>query len=129
VDVAAFDTACGVGASFSLLERISPAHRAFPGFSATPEEVLSRVRAYVDSNKPDIVKLGWNGIGKTTGQMKTNDGLRWINTLELKAAVETVYEEVFGKKEDKAAATAKVKKARSLRLHWWAREGRADGVA
>lgn len=73
------------------------------------------MRAYVEANKADVTKLGWNGIGKTTGQMKSNDGLRWVPTLELKGAVETVYEEVFGKKEDaKAAAAASAAKSKKV---------------
>lgn len=50
------------------------------------------------------------------GQMKSNDGLRWVAPLELKATVEKVYEDKFGSKEEaqkkekeKQAAAKKVR--------------------
>lgn len=86
------------------------------GFSATPEEVLERVRAYIETNKAGVTKLGWNGIGKSTGLMKGDDGLRWVPTLDLKGTVEKVYEEIFGSREDAKAAAAsnKAKKVRFI---------------
>ena len=106
--------AVSVRSTFAGVEDLKPDLTPTTGFSASPEEILDRVRAYIEANKTDVTKLGWNGIGKTTGQMKSNDGLRWVPALELKSAVEKVYEEVFGKKEDAkaaaAASAAKVKK-------------------
>ncbi|KAK4698430.1 glutaminyl-tRNA synthetase, partial [Phenoliferia sp. Uapishka_3] len=98
VDSAAFDKACGVG------------------FFATPEEILSRVRAYVQANKAELGKSGWTGIGKTQGGFKLDDGLRWAPPLEVKTATEQVYLEEFGPKlapikVAKAAPIAKAKEA------------------
>lgn len=118
VDQAAFDKYCGVGAltlSSPLVRYQSPTRPdllCLTGFSATPEEILGRVQAYVETNNGDVTKLGWPGIGKTTGLMKATESLRWVNALELKGAVDSVYETLFGKKEDKAAAAAKAKKVR-----------------
>jgi hypothetical protein len=72
------------------------------------------VRAYIETNKADVTKLGWNGIGKSTGLMKGDDGLRWVPTLDLKGTVEKVYEEIFGSREEAKAAAAsnKAKKVR-----------------
>lgn len=84
------------------------------GFTATPEQILDNTRAYIEANKADVTKLGWNGIGKTTGQMKTTDELRWVNALDLKAAVEKVYEELFGDREQAKAAAAAAAKSKKV---------------
>ena len=68
------------------------------------------MQAYIDSHYEEVAKLGWNGLSKTTGQMKTADSLRWVNPLELKTAVEQVFVQRFGKKEDKSAPASKLKK-------------------
>ncbi|KAI5475493.1 glutamine-tRNA ligase [Pseudohyphozyma bogoriensis] len=86
VDTAAFDKACGVG------------------FSATPEEILALVRSYVEEHKAE---LSWAAFGKTTGQFKTHEGLRWANALEVKNATEKVFEEVLGPKTAPAKAPPK----------------------
>lgn len=54
-----------------------------------------------------------------TGQMKATEQLRWVNALDLKSAVEKVYEEMFGNREQAkaaAAASAKTKKVSRHRL-------------
>ncbi|SCZ89135.1 BZ3500_MvSof-1268-A1-R1_Chr9g10304 [Microbotryum saponariae] len=89
VDEAEFDKACGVG------------------FSATPEQVLSAVRAYVDAHKDEITPLGWPGINKVSAQLKPNDDfLRWVNMLQLRDALNAVYVDLFGQKPDPKAAAA-----------------------
>lgn len=71
------------------------AHTARVGFSATPEEILQRVRAFVQPRKAD---LGWPTLGKTLGLLKAEDGLKWAPALEVKTATEQVYLEEFGPK-------------------------------
>lgn len=93
---AAFDEACGVGQFTLLLFLLPPnAHTARVGFSATPEEILQRVRAFVQPRKAD---LGWPTLGKTLGLLKAEDGLKWAPALEVKMATEQVYLEEFGPK-------------------------------
>ncbi|GAA5981628.1 hypothetical protein JCM11641_003922 [Rhodosporidiobolus odoratus] len=95
VDGKAFDEACGVG------------------FSITPTELLTRVRNYLSANHAEVSKTGWGGFSKTSGLMRQADELRWVAPLELKGAAETVFEEVFGKKEDaKKAEKEKAEKAK-----------------
>ncbi|GAA5839111.1 hypothetical protein JCM11251_003679 [Rhodosporidiobolus azoricus] len=95
VDAEAFNQACGVG------------------FSITPEELDSRVQAYVSANNAEISKNGWGGFSKASGLMRQAEELRWVAPLELKAAAEKVYEALFGKKEDaKKAAQEKAEKAK-----------------
>ncbi|SCV69645.1 BQ2448_1039 [Microbotryum intermedium] len=89
VNEATFDKACGVG------------------FSATPDQVLSHVRDYVESHKDEITKVGWPGINKVSAQIKLNDDfLRWVNMLELRDAFNAVYVEVLGEKPDPKAVAA-----------------------
>ncbi|KDE04446.1 glutaminyl-tRNA synthetase [Microbotryum lychnidis-dioicae p1A1 Lamole] len=91
VDEAEFNKACGVG------------------FSATPEQVLFAVRAYVNAHKDEITKLGWPGINKISAQLKSNDDfLRWVNMLQLRDALNAVYVELLGQKPDPKAAAAAV---------------------
>ncbi|GAA5913004.1 glutamine--tRNA ligase [Sporobolomyces salmoneus] len=101
-DEAEFDKTCGVG------------------FTITPSALLSLVSSYVKTNLASISPTNWSGIGKTLGQMKLDDGLRWVQPLELKATVEKVYEETFGSKEEalkkekeKQAAAKKDAKSKS----------------
>ncbi|GJN91074.1 hypothetical protein Rhopal_004089-T1 [Rhodotorula paludigena] len=95
VDDKAFDETCGVG------------------FTITPDELDRRVRAYVAEHDAEVRKTGWTGFSKTSGLMRQADALRWVNPLELKAAAEAVFEELFGKKEDaKAKAQAAADKAK-----------------
>lgn len=70
------------------------------GFTITPSELLTRVESYVTSNLSSIAPTNWSSIGKTLGQMKLVDGLRWVAPLELKASVEEVFEAKFGSKEE-----------------------------
>lgn len=71
------------------------------------------VRNFVEAIKPEVVKTGWNGLGKTVGQMRASATLRWASSLEVKNSAEAVYLEVLGPKvvEDKAAK-AKAAKVR-----------------
>ncbi|GAA5929158.1 glutamine--tRNA ligase [Sporobolomyces koalae] len=82
VDEPAFDQACGVG------------------FTITASELLTRVETYISNNLASIATASWSGIGKTLGQMKSDDGLRWVFPLELKETVERVYTDKFGSKEE-----------------------------
>lgn len=84
---------------------------------------MNRVEQYISTNLAAIAPSNWSGIGKTLGQMKLDDGLRWVAPLELKATVEKLYEEKFGSKEEalkkekeKQAAAKKVSRPR-LALH------------
>ncbi|KAK4057188.1 Glutaminyl-tRNA synthetase [Microbotryomycetes sp. JL221] len=84
------------------------------GFTATPEQILERVRDYVNSNKQDLDDKQWQGISKATNEAKQNrSDLRWVNMLDLKQAIEQVYTDLYGPKPDPkqaAAAAAKAKK-------------------
>ncbi|BGP08722.1 Glutaminyl-tRNA synthetase [Rhodotorula toruloides] len=93
IDQAAFDEACGVG------------------FTITPDELDRRVRAYLTTHDAEVSKTGWGGFSKTSGLMRLDDSLKWVNPLELKAAAEKAFEDKFGKKEDaKKAQAEKAKK-------------------
>lgn len=83
------------------------------GFTITPDELDRRVRAYLTTHDAEVSKSGWGGFSKTSGLMRQDDSLKWVNPLELKAAAEKAFEEKFGKKEDaKKAQAEKAKKVR-----------------
>jgi hypothetical protein len=99
--------------SLPTLPESSP--RAPAGFSITPTALLERVRSYVDTNLAEVSKTGWTGFSKTSGLMKATEDLRWVAPLELKSAAESVFETVFGKKEDaKKVAADKADKAKKV---------------
>lgn len=71
------------------------------------------MRVYLSTHDAEVSKTGWGGFSKTSGLMRQDDSLKWVNPLELKAAAEKAFEEKFGKKEDaKKAQAEKAKKVR-----------------
>lgn len=58
--------------------------------------------------------MGWSGLGKTLGAVRSSDQLKWANSLEVKEALEQVYLEEFGVKviENQAALKAAKDKVR-----------------
>ncbi|GAA5931594.1 hypothetical protein JCM3775_006897 [Rhodotorula graminis] len=81
VDTASFNEACGVG------------------FSITPAELDTRIRAYVADKADEVNKLGWAGFSKVSGLMRQADPLRWVAPLDLKGAAEAVYTDMFGSRD------------------------------
>lgn len=67
------------------------------------------MRAYVDSHFDEIATSGgWKALGKTCGQMKQLDSLKWADAAAFKSASEAVFTDKFG---DKAQADAAAKEA------------------
>lgn len=80
-----------------------------PGFESTDAEVQSSVRSYVDGHFDEIATSGgWKALGKTCGQMKQLDDLKWADAASFKNAAEAVFTDKFG---DKAQADAAAKEA------------------
>jgi glutaminyl-tRNA synthetase len=73
-----------------------------PGFSITPEELYARATTYIAANTIS----GWSSLSSAIGGLKNAPDLRWANPLELKNAVEKVFVDTFGSKEE---ALAKLK--------------------
>ncbi len=65
------------------------------GFTITAEALANAVAEYVGS--PAVA--GWAGMGAAITALKNTPGLRWVNPLELKNAVESALTERFGAKE------------------------------
>lgn len=79
------------------------------GFAATDAEVETSVRSYVDAHFDEIATSGgWKALGKTSGQMKQLDHIKWADATSFKNAVDAVFTERFG---DKAQADAAAKEA------------------
>lgn len=71
------------------------------------------MRIYLSTHDAEVLKTGWGGFSKTSGLMRQDDSLKWVNPLELKNAAEKAFEDKFGKKEDaKKAQAEKAKKVR-----------------
>jgi len=110
VDDSAFDHECGVGTPcFTAVDigRQLVNLREFLGFSITPEELYARTTAYIVANAIS----GWSSLSSVIGGLKNTPDLRWANPLELKNAVEKVFVDTFGSKEQ-ALAMLKAEKAK-----------------
>lgn len=70
------------------------------GFSITPAELDTRIRAYVADKADEVNKLGWAGFSKVSGLMRQADPLRWVAPLDLKGAAEAVYADLFGSRDE-----------------------------
>ena len=67
----------------------------FPkGFSITQEALSSAVSEHVKS--PAVT--GWASMGAAITQLRNTPGLRWVNPLEIKNAVESAMTNRFGAK-------------------------------
>ena len=64
------------------------------GFSITQEALSNAVSEYVDS--PAV--SGWAGMGAAITALRNTPGLRWVNPLEIKNAVESALTDRFGAK-------------------------------
>jgi len=80
------------------------------GYTISPAEITKHVQDYILANKAEIDTTRWSGIGRALGGLKQVPELQWAAATEVKAAVEEVYLETFGPKEDKAAIKARLKK-------------------
>ena len=78
------------------------------GFSITTEELYARATSYIAANAIP----GWSSLSSVIGGLKSTPDLRWANPLELKNAVEDVFVDTFGSKEE-ALAKLKVEKAKA----------------
>ncbi|KAJ7284000.1 glutamine-tRNA ligase [Mycena rebaudengoi] len=81
-DDADFDASCGVG------------------FSITAEELDAQISKHVAASAG---VAGWASFGQVVSAVKNIPELRWANTLEVKNAVERVFNDAFGPKEAAAA--------------------------
>lgn len=68
----------------------------FAGFSITPEELYTRTTSYIAAS--DI--SGWRDLSSVISGLKSMPDLRWVNPLDLKNAVEKVFVDTFGNKEE-----------------------------
>jgi len=64
------------------------------GFSITQEALSNAVSEYV--NSPAV--SGWTGMGAAITALRNTPGLRWVNPLEIKNAVESALTDRFGAK-------------------------------
>src|SRR5713226_7557545 len=64
------------------------------GFSITQEALSNTVSEYI--NSPTV--SGWAGMGAAITALKNTPGLRWVNPLEIKNAVESALTDRFGVK-------------------------------
>ncbi|KAI0269475.1 glutaminyl-tRNA synthetase [Russula aff. rugulosa BPL654] len=69
-------------------------HECGVGFSITQEALSNAVSEYVDS--PAV--SGWAGMGAAITALRNTPGLRWVNPLEIKNAVESALTDRFGAK-------------------------------
>jgi glutaminyl-tRNA synthetase len=79
----------------------------FVGFSITPEELHARATSHIAANTIS----GWSSLSSVIGGLKSAPDLRWANPLELKNAVEKIFVDTFGSKEE-ALAKLKAEKAK-----------------
>ncbi|KAJ6628790.1 tRNA synthetases class I, catalytic domain-containing protein [Mycena sp. CBHHK59/15] len=84
-----FDTNCGVG------------------FSITSAELYEQISKYTTS----AAVSGWASLGQVISAVKGIPELRWANTLEVKNAVEKVFNDTFGAKEPPKPKGKEPKKA------------------
>ncbi|KAI0298878.1 glutamine-tRNA ligase [Russula brevipes] len=89
VDDARFDHECGVG------------------FSITPEALSSAVSEYVNSSAVS----GWGNMGAAITALRNMPALRWVNSLEMKNAVEAALTVRFGARSEAAKPKSKEPKA------------------
>lgn len=87
VDEALFEKQCGVGVSMSK------------------EDVKLIVSNYVKSSEKAL-QGKWASLGKTTGELKKLEELKWCNPIDLKTSVDETYLEIFGPKESKSSQAA-----------------------
>jgi len=67
------------------------------------------VRSYVEAHLDEIASSGgWKALGRTCGQMKQTDELKWADANAFKKFAEVVFADKFG---DKAQADAAAKEA------------------
>ncbi|KAI9605726.1 hypothetical protein H4Q26_004091 [Puccinia striiformis f. sp. tritici PST-130] len=75
-----------------------------PGISMSKEEVKTIVLNYVrSSEKAQESKWAW--LGKTTGEIKKLEALKWCNPIDLKSSVDESFLELFGPKDAQPVAT------------------------
>jgi glutaminyl-tRNA synthetase len=72
----------------------------YAGFSITAEELDAQISKHVAASAG---VAGWAGFGQVVSAVKNIPELRWANTLEVKNAVERVFNDAFGPKEAAAA--------------------------
>ncbi|KAH9455091.1 hypothetical protein MJO28_012546 [Puccinia striiformis f. sp. tritici] len=74
------------------------------GISMSKEEVKTIVLNYVrSSEKAQESKWAW--LGKTTGEIKKLEALKWCNPIDLKSSVDESFLELFGPKDAQPVAT------------------------
>ncbi|KNZ60971.1 glutamine--tRNA ligase [Puccinia sorghi] len=74
------------------------------GVSMTKQEVKFIVLDYVRSSEK-AQELKWAWLGKTTGELKKLQVLKWCNPIDLKTSVDESFLELFGPKDAQPAPT------------------------
>ncbi|KAH9445617.1 hypothetical protein Pst134EB_023453 [Puccinia striiformis f. sp. tritici] len=74
------------------------------GISMSKEEVKTIVLNYVRSSEK-AQELKWAWLGKTTGEIKKLEALKWCNPIDLKSSVDESFLELFGPKDAQPVAT------------------------
>ncbi|WAQ93259.1 hypothetical protein PtA15_18A317 [Puccinia triticina] len=87
VDEEVFKQECGVGVSMSK------------------DEVKSIVLEYV-KNSEKAQESKWASLGKTTGELKKLNILKWCNPIDLKSSVDESFLELFGPKDSQPTSTS-----------------------
>jgi glutaminyl-tRNA synthetase len=74
----------------------------------TKEEVKVIVMKYVGSSEK-AKESKWASLGKTTGELKKLEVLKWCNPIDLKSSVDESFLELFGPKDAQPTSTASSK--------------------
>lgn len=78
------------------------------GIEYTAESILAEVKEYVEKGKAAIQEARYKGLIATLNSLKETN-LKWASPAELKKALDAVYLEVLGPKDERDAPPPKVK--------------------
>lgn len=79
------------------------------GVSFTPEQVIEKVDAYVDSRKSEITTERYKLLLSTIAVLKTDTDLKWAPPLDVKKAVDAKFLALLGPKDERDALVKKVR--------------------
>ncbi|MBW0480227.1 hypothetical protein O181_019942 [Austropuccinia psidii MF-1] len=76
------------------------------GISMTKDEVKTIVKNFVQTSRI-AQESKWSSLGKTTGELKKLESLRWCNPIDLKTSVDETFLELFGSKSQTPQLSSK----------------------
>jgi len=79
------------------------------GVSFTPEQVVEKVDAYVDSKESEITTERYKLLPSTIAALKTDTDLKWAPPLDVKKAVDAKFLALLGPKDERDAPVKKVR--------------------